>query len=105
MTDSTLVTVDDAFAALISAIGDVERDKPLHPICMYLLATRDKKDTSSEEVHRLRRQLKKSKESRRVIVEQHDEAINRLERAKEVFWFKSRHCCAAGSNPRALDRK
>eukprot|EP00903_Cladosiphon_okamuranus_P017656 g16259.t2 len=45
--------------------------------------TTSKRDTSSEELHRLRRQLKKSKESRRVMMEQHDEAINRLERAKE----------------------
>lgn len=48
------------------------------------LAAREKRDTTSEEVHRLRRQIKKSKESRRAIVEMHDEAINRLERAKEV---------------------
>ncbi|CAM9220071.1 unnamed protein product [Ectocarpus sp. 6 AP-2014] len=43
----------------------------------------DKRDTGSEEVIRLRRQLKKTKESRRAMVEQHDEAINQLERAKE----------------------
>ncbi|CAM9298740.1 unnamed protein product [Ectocarpus sp. 12 AP-2014] len=43
----------------------------------------DKRDTSSEEVIRLRRQLKKTKESRRAMVEQHDEAINQFERAKE----------------------
>ena len=49
-----------------------------------LLAVREKRGTSSEEVHRLRRQLKKSKESRRTLIEQHDEAVNRLERAKEV---------------------
>lgn len=49
-----------------------------------LFAARDKRNTSSEEVHRLRRQIKRSKESRRAIMELHDEAINRLERAKEV---------------------
>ena len=54
------------------------------PFRAYTLAIRGKRDVNSEEVHRLRRQLKKSKESRRVMVEQHDVAINRLERAKEV---------------------
>ena len=54
------------------------------PLRAYTLAIRGKRDVNSEEVHRLRRQLKKSKESRRVMVEQHDVAINRLERAKEV---------------------
>ncbi|CAM9700612.1 unnamed protein product [Pylaiella littoralis] len=44
---------------------------------------KDKRDTISEEVHRLRRQVKKSKESRRAMMEQHDEAVSQLERAKE----------------------
>eukprot|EP00752_Nemacystus_decipiens_P003758 g3461.t2 len=47
------------------------------------LESTGKRDTNSDEVHRLRRQLRKSKESRRVMVEQHDGAIIRLERAKE----------------------
>lgn len=39
---------------------------------------------SWKEVHRLRRQLQRSKESRTVMAEQHDEAAAKLERAKEV---------------------
>lgn len=42
------------------------------------------KSISSEEVLRLRRQLEKSKESRKIMAEEHDEAVARLERAKEV---------------------
>lgn len=38
----------------------------------------------SSEVLRLRRQLERSKESRKVMAEEHDEAVARLERAKEV---------------------
>lgn len=77
------------------------------PLRIYSLATRGKRDANSEEVHRLRRQLKKSKESRRVIVEQHDVAINRLERAKEVGLVEiTVHLCCTfkseGATPQLL---
>lgn len=39
---------------------------------------------NSEEVLRLRRQLERSKESRKTMAEEHDEAVARLEQAKEV---------------------
>lgn len=41
-------------------------------------------ESSSKEAERLRRQLERSKESRKLMAEQHDEAVVRLERAKEV---------------------
>ncbi|CAM9112685.1 unnamed protein product [Laminaria digitata] len=45
--------------------------------------TTETRSISSEEVLRLRRQLERSKESRKIMAEEHDEAVARLERAKE----------------------
>ncbi|CAM9184037.1 unnamed protein product [Scytosiphon promiscuus] len=43
----------------------------------------EKRNAILEEVHRLRRQLQKSKKSRNIIVEQYDEAIAGLEQSKQ----------------------
>ena len=64
---------------------------PAHANASCLLATvilffiiSEMRPNNSEEVLRLRRQLERSKESRKTMAEQHDEAVARLEQAKEV---------------------